>query len=129
MQTNIFDHIPIPFNFIFKLIFDPYPVPLDNFTVPLLLPPGKGQFETSFECMEPTRCFSHQRQQVQVDWRSSFLDVFTLKYCNPHIGVEMGDRQPSAMCEIVITFQAWLFDTFNHLSSGDMTRWAPQVPR
>lgn len=50
-----------------------------------------------------------------------------IKYTDKSIQLEMGGRHPSAMCEIVKQFQAWLFAKFRGLLDGNLNRWNTEV--
>ena len=53
-----------------------------------------------------------------------------IKLHDPKIRQEMGGRCASAMSECCATFQEWLFEkiTTESLMSGNLDRWAPQLP-
>ena len=51
----------------------------------------------------------------------------TIHLIDPAISREMGYRGHSSMTEIVNEFDAWLYNKFKWLYTGNMDRWAPQL--
>ena len=74
------------------------------------------------------------KTQSRYSWSGESAFIMYMRYMSdtvhltdPAISREMGYRGRSSMTEIVNEFDAWLYNKFRRLYTGNMDRWAPQL--